>query len=240
MNKFLGFASALAITALLAAAPVSAADLVVATAKGVDLQPGAKVDGTKILKLDAGQKLTLISNDGKTIKLTGPYEGAPAPETVASGGIADSLKGLVAAQGAGTANLGVTRGAETHALPEAWLIDVTTGAKDGGDRCILADAPQMVLWNPTPVATPGGVLRPADKSFQAKLNWPAQADRLAVPLKKLVIKDGATYQVELQGTTSSLVFHTIPATASTDAVKAAWMVEKGCNAQAAALVKTLQ
>jgi hypothetical protein len=62
---------------LLAAAGAEAADLVVADAHNVTLEPGQLVDGNRPLVLHADQRLTLIAKDGRTIRLRGPYNGRP-------------------------------------------------------------------------------------------------------------------------------------------------------------------
>ena len=223
--------------ALLIAAPgARAGDLVVVEAKGVSLQPGQSVDGSKVLKLEAGQRLTLIASDGKTIKLRGPYEEAPAPaQTADAGGVVDSLRNLVSARSAGTASLGVVRSAsEERPLPEPWLVDVSKP----GNRCLIENS-QAVFWRPDSAQSTTMEVRPADRSWQAKTTWPAASEKLGMP-PNLPLRDGQTYQVEMSGSTASLTFHIIPASINKDAVRAAWMVEKGCEAQAAALVRTIQ
>src|SRR5258706_6261106 len=111
----------------LAAKDVPAADLVVVEARGgAAQQPGQTVDGTKVLALQAGQRLTLIAADGKVIRLTGPYDQAPAAIVTAdANGLTDSLRNLVRSRSADVGSLGTVRSAgEQKPLPEPWLIDV--------------------------------------------------------------------------------------------------------------------
>lgn len=223
---------------VMGAGMAKAADLVVAEAKGVaGLAEGQTIDGTKVLKLDAGARVTLIGSDGRTIKLRGPYEQAPAPtQTADAGGVVDSLKNLVSQRGAGTATLGVVRAATTEKdLPEPWLIDVSRP----GNRCIIEKS-QAVFWRPE--ALPQKItmkVSPADQSWAANGAWPEQTDRLKMP-PNLPLRDGQSYVIDLAGTTNQITMHVLPATIQKDAVRAAWMVEKGCEQQAAALVKTIQ
>jgi hypothetical protein len=62
---------------LLAAAGAEGADLVVADAHNIALEPGQLVDGNRPLLLRDDQRLTLIAKDGRTIRLRGPYNGRP-------------------------------------------------------------------------------------------------------------------------------------------------------------------
>ena len=68
-------ASLFALIVLSAAA--EAADLVVADAHNIALEPGQLVDGDRPLVLRDDQRLTLIAKDGRTIRLRGPYDGRP-------------------------------------------------------------------------------------------------------------------------------------------------------------------
>ncbi len=48
----------------------------------------------------------------------------------------------------------------------------------------------------------------------------------------------STYIVGLNGTNTSITLVTIPAAASNDAMRAAWMMQEGCDAQAQALLQS--
>ena len=161
---------------MLAAPGAGANELVVVEAKGVELAPGAKVDGTKVLALAAGQRVTLIAADGRTVKLRGPYEEAPAPAAGQTASMGDALKNLMNQRGSGTAQLGVVRAAGDAAeLPEPWVVDVGRS----GARCLPA-AGVPVLWGPKFAANAELAIEPADHSWRAKGTWPAETDRLAL------------------------------------------------------------
>lgn len=230
-------AALLAPMVVLGAGAAVAADLVVVEARGVNLTAGQTVDGAKPLALEAGQRVTLISADGKTIRLRGPYNGAPAPAGVAEGsGVVDSLKSLVAQKQAGTATLGVVRsGAAEKELPEPWLVNVSKA----GNRCIV-EKEQVVFWRPEASAeqTPF-VISPSDRSWQASSKWPAASDRMGIPAT-MPLRDGQSFEFEIAGQSTTLTFHVIPAALNKDQVRAAWMMEKGCEEQAAALVKVMK
>jgi hypothetical protein len=224
---------AIGVAVLLTAAGARANELVVLDAKGVDLAPGAKVDGTAKLTLAAGARLTLVAADGRTIKLRGPYDDAPAPATqVAQANMGDALRNLMNQRGAGTAQLGVVRAAgEGVELPEPWVVDVARS----GARCLPVDV-AAVLWGPSFGEATEFKIEPADRSWRARGNWPAGQDRLALP-GTIPISDGTSYQVELGGNPSAIVVYRIPAALSDPVAQTAWMLEKGCEDQARALAR---
>ncbi len=225
---------ACAFLAIGAFSAVHAAELVVVEARGVQLQPGAKIDGAKVFSLEAGQRVTLISSDGKTLRLRGPYNAAPAAGDVADGsGVVDSLKSMVSSKQAGTATLGVVRsGAAGPELPDPWLINVMRS----GARCIL-DGEQVVFWKPA--ASPEAIafsLQPSEGGWTAASKWPANSDRMGMP-KTLPLKDGQSYAFEAGGQSNTLTFHTVPKAIEAPRMRAAYMMEKGCEEQATALMK---
>jgi hypothetical protein len=229
----MGSLLAIGLAVLLTAEPARANELVVLDAKGVDLATGAKIDGTAKLTLAAGARLTLVAADGRTIRLRGPYEEAPAPATQAvQANMGDALRNLMNQRGAGTAQLGVVRAAGDGAeLPEPWVVDVARS----GPRCLPADA-AAVLWGPSFGETTELKIEPADRSWRARGNWPAGQDRLALP-GTIPISDGTAYQVDLGGNPASIVVFRMPAALVDPVAQTAWMLEKGCEDQARALAR---
>lgn len=222
----------LAVVLVLAAPAAAANELVVVDAKGVDLAPGAKVDGTKVLQLGAGARVTLVAADGRTVKLKGPYEEAPAPAAGQVASMGDALKNLMNQRGAGTAQLGVVRAAgDAPELPEPWIVDVGRS----GPRCLAGDA-TPVLWGPKFGETTELSIEPTDRSWRAKGSWPAQADRLALPTR-IPFVDGGSYKVGVGGNAANVLIHRMPASIADPLVQAAWMIEKGCEDQARALAR---
>ncbi|MBL8806208.1 MAG: hypothetical protein JNN22_05110 [Rhodospirillales bacterium] len=226
------FRPVLLLVLALAASPAAANELVVLEAKGVDLAPGAKVDGTQVLKLAAGQRVTLIAADGRTVKLKGPFEEAPAPAAGQVASMGDALKNLMNQRGSGVAQLGVVRAAGDAAeLPEPWVLDVGRS----GARCLPAGA-APVLWGPKFADATEMSIEPTDRSWRAKGAWPASADRLALP-GRIPLVDGGSYIVGIGGNQAALTIHRMPAALSDPLVQTAWMIEKGCEEQARALAR---
>lgn len=227
-------AGALLLAALAASSPAHAADVVVVEAKGIDLSAGQVLDGARPLPLVAGQKLTLITDDGRTIKLKGPSEAPPLPSVgTEHAGVATSLKGLLKAREADTSSAGVIRsGAEAQQpLPQPWLIDV----RRGGDRC-LREGELPVLWRSN--ATEGDVVEvePADRSWRARLSWPQGSASMVLPAE-LPLRGEHAYVMTLDATPAAIVVHVLPASLPTDLARAAWMLNVGCTAQVNALIK---
>lgn len=218
------------------AVPAAGNELVVVDAKGIELAPGAKVDGTKVLVLAAGQRLTLIAADGRSLKLRGPYEEAPAPAQAATGGanVGEALKNLMNQRVAGTAALGVVRaGGEAAQLPDPWVVDVSRS----GARCLVGDA-TPVLWGPRFAHATDLAIEPADRSWRARGQWPAESDRFALPAR-IPLADGRGYVFDVGGNAANVVIHRMPASFGDPLLQAAWMIEKGCNDQARALARAV-
>jgi hypothetical protein len=219
--------------------PISAwcADVFVVEAKGVDLAVGQKIDGAQPLSLAVGQRVTLVTLDGRTIKLKGPSEAPPAPaEENTSGDVVKSLKGLIKAREADTSSAGIIRqGTTAFAQPAPWLVEIG----HSGDRCLIAGE-RTVLWRATiPAVTSDMEISPVDHSWTANASWPAGKDKLALPAS-MTLNDGQAYVVTLDKDPVHLTIHVIPQTVQSDAAKAGWMIEVGCESQAKALIDAMR
>jgi hypothetical protein len=208
-----------------------AADLVVLEARGVSLRPGQTVDAAKPLTLKQGQHVTLITPAGATLKLDGPYDKAPAADQAKGVPVTNALSQLVAQRQARIGEVGTTRGATIVALPDPWVLD----ASRAGTVC-LRDGSEAVLWRPDMAHEAVLSVTPADRSWRTEAHWPAGSDHISVP-PPAIIKGGATYLVSLNGVQSAMKVESMPANLANDAVRAAWMADKDCEAQARALLR---
>lgn len=221
-------------TVLVAVRTAAAVDLVVVTSRGVDLKAGQSVDGAQPLVLKEGQQVELIAPTGQLIKLHGPWDKPP----IAEGGADDpdasaALKALITQNLARSERVGVVRGANAQVVPpEPWLIDVT----HVGIRCVPENR-QVVFWRPDRGGAAAVTVEPYDRSWRAHAEWPAGADRMAVP-GTLPLTNRSTYIVGLNGKNTPITVVTIPAAASNDAMRAAWMMQQGCDTQAQALLQS--
>lgn len=236
------FANAAPIALLLAAAwlpsaGAEAAQLIVVEARGTDLKTGQSVDGTAPLNLAAGARLVMVSAEGTTLTLKGPFSGPPEGDGGGGKGkgnkVADSLKNLVAARAADTTSIGAARNGSQVELPDPWLWDATAI----GDVC-KREGERTILWRPAADAEAALTLLPADRSWTATARWPAGSSTLALPAD-LPIGDGDTFLLEMAGSSAALTVHVAPPALATEAGQTAWMAVSRCDRQLEAMAKRL-
>jgi hypothetical protein len=227
-TKHLAFA-AIAL-ALLVPASAGAGQMIVAEARGIALKPGQMLDTSRPLTLVAGQHVTLISSSGATLKLDGPYNGAPDTDNGGTG-LSDRLASLTS-NSTRTNQVGTTRTGEAKdKLPSPWLLNVS----HAGAVC-LREGTNAVLWRNDAKGSLATVVMPADRSWKLALDWPAGSDSLAVS-QDVSIHGGATYFVNLGGAEQAISVNVVPAILETDAMRAAWMADRGCTEQAEAVLR---
>ncbi len=210
----------------------AAAVLVVAEARGIGLKPGAQLDSTKPLALKQGQHVTLISETGSTLKLDGPYNQPPSAGGGGGVGLNQTLAALVTQRTARAGEFGVTRGTVLAALPEPWVLDAT----HSGNFCVQENG-TPTFWRPDAKAAVSFAVAPVDHSWNAKAEWAAGQDRLAVTTD-VPMRAGDTYLVTINGTESAVTLVQVPASLVNADMRAGWMANRRCEQQAEALVKT--
>jgi hypothetical protein len=209
-----------------------AATLVVVEARGINLTPGATLDSERSLTLKQGQHVTLISETGSTLKLDGPYNRPPSASGTAGVGLSNTLAALVTQRQARAGEFGTTRGTVLAALPDPWLVDVT----HSGNGCIQENH-MPVFWRPDSSTDASLSVAPADRSWKSQTHWPAGRDRISVTTD-VPMHTGQTYVITFNGTEYGIAMTLVPAALANDDMRAAWMADKGCEAQAQALLKT--
>lgn len=214
----------------------AAVSLVVVEGRGVKLTPGQTVDGSQPLTLLEGQQVSLISPTGKMIKLRGPYNEPPVKdETAEKVDVGAAMQALLTQKVARADRAGVVRGQQNQVVPpEPWLLDVT----HPGTRCLPANS-RITFWRPQGGVDEELVTTPSDRSWRAKAIWPANEDRLMLP-PTVPLDARASYVVKLGKKEVTVTLLTLPAALSNDAMRAAWMMEKGCDSQALALLSPAQ
>jgi hypothetical protein len=216
------------------ATAATAAELAVVEARGItSLKPGDVVDDGQTIKLLDGQMVTLVAEDGSILTLRGPYE--QTPKGGGSGGVdvASALGALAAGKAQNVA--GVVRSANTEVrLPGPWLVDVS----HPGVAC-LRQGEQPVLWRQSDAGNGTLTLMPADRSWRAQAPWPAGSPTMQAP-SSFPVKDGRTYLADFGGKPVAVTLTQIPPKVTNPRMQAAWMLEKGCVAQAEALLKTVR
>ena len=212
--------------------PDGGGKLVVVEARGINLKPGATLDSERPLVLKQGQHVTLISETGSTLKLDGPYNRPPSATGTAGVDFTNTLGALVTQRQARSGEFGTTRGTVLAALPDPWLVDATRS----GNGCLLENR-TPVFWRPDSGSEATLMVAPADRSWKAQSRWPAGQDRISVTTD-VPMHGGQTYLVNFNGSEYAIAMTLVPAALANDAMRAAWMADKGCEAQAQALLKT--
>lgn len=218
----------------MAAHGAAAASLVVVEARGINLRLGTTLDAATPLVLRQGQHVTLISETGSTLKLDGPYNRPPA--AVGGGGVdlSKTLGALVSQRQTRSGEFGTTRGAVLAALPDPWLID----ASHSGAGCILENQ-TPIFWRPDVKPSVTFAVAPTDRSWRSQASWPAGQARLSITTD-VPMRGGETYLLNLGGMELALTLTLLPSSLTNDAMRTAWMADKGCDQQAEALVKTIK
>ena len=224
---FLTFASVFAVVG-----PALAGQLVVLETRGTSLKQGDAVDDAKPLALKDGELLTLVADDGSVLTLRGPYD--KAPSAVAGGDGAVLALDALTTRTTQRNVAGVVRDAtiEVH-LPSPWLVDVS----HPGAACIKTSE-RPVFWR---ADSSSGTLTimPEDRSWSAEAPWPNGASTLPAP-DYFPVRDGRTYLASFGGSSVAVNINILPEALANARMQAAWMIEKGCIAQAEALIKTVR
>ena len=216
---------------------VWAAEMLVIGAEGVDLAEGDIVDSATPIQLTAGARVTLISRDGTSVTLKGPFDGPPFADAQESPEERTLFRALGTLFAAGGRQQGATKGATrggggAAADVDAWLID--TGVQ--GDACARAGGP-VTLWRAASDKASALKLTHTGARASAELEWPPGAATLAWPAA-VPLENGAEYLVRLKGVliARKLTLHLVPGDLPSEAHRAAWMAEHGCLSQARALL----
>ena len=227
---------AFAVLAASAPAEANAINLVVVEVRGLDLQPGQAIDGSKPLVLVEGQRIVAVSPTGRIVTLRGPLDRAPiGDERADKGDMSGALNALITQKIARTDKAGVVRGGEKQLVPpEPWLLDVSRS----GTRCLPQNS-VLALWRPDAAGSGTVSVSPSDRSWRARMEWAAGDERVVLQ-HQVPVAGRAVYMVKLGDHEVTLTLIGLPETLETDAMRVAWMSEKGCDGQAMALLNGMR
>ena len=216
-----------------------AQDLVVVSSTAPSVTPGQIIKADASLDVPAGASVTLVSESGKILTLTGPHSGPPGMDGGGGGdaNLLSSLSSLLSASGKETASLGTMRAVSPPKPPgDPWVINIGRS----GDHCVAEGGPAM-LWRAKSAKAVSLSLKNLTDRSRSKADWPAGAATLKWP-PGVTMAEGAKYLVRIKGsrTASKLVLHLVPGDLPTDAHRAAWMAGKGCVKQAKRLIARLR
>jgi len=222
--------SSLSMTQQLLAEP-----LIVMDARGVKVKVGSSIDSDKPLKLEDGERITLIRADGVTTTLRGPFNDVPLQKKSTASDPKQALAALVSTRDAKTNSVGVIRaGTDAKPIPNYWLIDVTRP----GVRC-LEKSRQPIFWRPDASRESRFRIVPADASYQFDRLWPINQHEFNVSKVTFTRADNfITAIIDEQEFNIDIV--EIPEEISGGLLLAGYMLERGCIQQADALLRQLQ
>jgi hypothetical protein len=236
--KASSFALAAAMALLAATSSAAwASELVVIASTDSEIGVGSVLDGGRAIQLAEGNSVTLVSSDGRTLKLQGPYSGRPDPTPEAGdSGLLDALSDIVKPAEKDVSTAGIMR-ASLYAPREPWVID----SGQSGAHCVISGRPAL-LWRPIAIGAASAALKADGGQSDGPSGFTWQDGSYTAPWPAgLPLADGATYQLvfAVTGTTQRLSIHQVPGGLDSDVSRAVWMHERGCTAQAKALLGTL-
>ncbi len=209
-----------------------AAPWVVVTAERTSYKSGALLDDKTPIKLGEGAQLTLLAEDGKTLKLAGPYAGVPgnSGDKGAQTNNLTAIASLLQGHRQSTSTLGVMRSFGSDAAsPDPIEVDKS------GEHCLISDP--VVLLRDNIAKTEEIALVDEQGATLATFTWPARQAELLVPAR--YFQDGKRYRLQRGDKPVSLLVHKAATTPINPAALAAWMVKQGCEAQAMGVLSKL-
>ncbi|MFO1155045.1 MAG: hypothetical protein U1E42_15505 [Rhodospirillales bacterium] len=221
-----------------------AAELVVIDSTVPRLAPGQVVDSTKPLNLAPGARLSLVGEDGKVIRLQGPYAGLPVSGADAgpqNNGVVRALSRLFSPNHPQDSTWGTFRGAETlrgdEAVnpPDVWALNVLRS-----ETACLPPGGGPVLWRPHAETQLEVILLHLSTGREATVTFSPGETTAAWPAE-VPILDGGVYVIRdvPNQWERRLLVRLIPLDRGNAVEQAAWMSDMGCIRQAKALVSQL-
>ncbi len=236
--KISSFAFAAALALLVAASSATrAGELVVIASTDAEIEIGSVLDGSRAIQLAEGNSVTLVSADGRTLNLRGPYVGRPDPvSNTGDSGLLEALSDIVKPAQKDVSTAGIMR-SSLYAPKQPWVID----SGQSGAHCVLPGRP-VLLWRPIAIGDASATLKAdgGQAPGQSGVTWRDGSYTAPWPAA-LALADGASYRLEfaVTGTIRRLSIHQVPGALDSDVSRAVWMHEQGCTAQARALLGTL-
>ena len=190
------------------------------------------------LTLGDGETLTLLTESGTVVRLTGPH-GGPIFKADSAGnagnGIARIARFVAGTDGA-TSVLGASRdpdGREGIAeQPDIWFVNTDSS----GERCVLPT--RLELWRKNSKTTSSVTVR-GEREKLPKEAWPEGVHVLVLPSR--LAQDGDRLVLSVDGKNRRYTLHVLP-----DVIKAErwgevlqWMIANDCKRQATLLIGAL-
>jgi murein DD-endopeptidase MepM/ murein hydrolase activator NlpD len=232
-----------------------ASSFVIISSTADGMKKGDRVGMGQAIAVPSGTRVVLMDASGKVMTVRGPFSGtlgtseptAPTPRATGAfrsvsdaSGLLERLGDALREQSDAPRRIGAFRGVGAAGLglgaapADPWTIDVSAA----GHWCVAADRAVTLTRGKaagfesiTIESKPSGAKMdvPWPKS-QATLQWPA-----SVP-----VKNGATYELRMGATTTSIAVHMLDQKGLTSGQVALWMAEQGCQRQASAMIDSLE
>jgi hypothetical protein len=239
MKTFRNLAAALLAAFLGSAAWAAESQLVVIGVTGSvpGVKEGALVSTGQTLTVPAAASVRLLSAGGQVVVLNGPYDGpvkADGGANAAGGQVIGRLAKFLGEREVSTKAVGAIRSVPGQARPpaaDAWAVSIDRP----GPQC--GRLPDLEIRRHRAGYAAGLTVRSA-KGESLELPWPAGSKAIALPPQFAVA--GATVQIGLAGTSTTLALHLAPADLANPAAVADWMIGVGCTRQAALFLQSLQ
>jgi hypothetical protein len=212
------------------------AELLVLKSNDPNLKAGQTISDNKIINLAAEATVVLISRDGRSIKLKGPYSGLPggaAKKGKDGTKLISKLAALV--RGRKSIVLGASRSMRGPP-PIPWMIDVSSNA----DQCVL-DGSSPLLWRRTATIREKLILIGSKAGQRRIIDWPKGENKISWP-RAMPVEDGSEVTAILDITNKAVRFkvHVIPNNLPSLAHNAAYMADRNCKDQALRLLDWLK
>ncbi|MDQ5908553.1 MAG: hypothetical protein QG599_644 [Pseudomonadota bacterium] len=202
-------------------------------AEGTTLTPGTLLTEQQKVALSEGARLTLLAENGETLKLDGPYSGVPGQKSAAGsdGKNLAAIASLLQGHSKPTTTLGVLRSGSRRTAPPG-AVDVDRPGK----QCLSRDP--VVLWRGNATTQESMTLMDASGKMLANLPWPMGEAELTVPAD--YFQDGQSYQIQHGSRQASWQVRKASQSMDNLVATAAWMADSGCQAQALAVLQELK
>ncbi|MCC6469159.1 MAG: DUF4384 domain-containing protein [Alphaproteobacteria bacterium] len=227
--------------------------IISSTADG--MKKGDRVATSQSIAVPSGTRVVLMDASGKVMTVRGPFNGvlgsseptAPTPKATGAfrsvsdaAGLIERLGDALRSENDAPRRIGAFRGVGASGLglgatpADPWAIDVSAAGHwcVAADRAVTLNRGGLTGFDSITIETkPSGAKMdiPWPKA-QAVLQWPA-----SVP-----VKNGASYDLRMGTTTTSIAVHMMDQKGMTSGQVALWMAEQGCQRQASAMIDSLE
>lgn len=225
---------------LLAPQPALAQNLVVLESTLPNYALGTEVSADAALNLPDKSRLVLVTEDGRSVVLAGPYQGNAKSKLGAGGGgnkaFSTALASLVRSAQEETSSVGAVRAAGIGTHDEALMVNLS----ESGDYCV-ADPAKLMMTRYKHETGPKLSITVVADSSEVQIAWPSGTDRTAWPAAAK-FDDGAKFIVSQDGKDSRTLITLVKVSGSypTLAHEAVEMANAGCAEQARMLLALMR